>query len=396
MLYGLLNLSLWGYVIATLILTQITIATVTVFLHRSQAHRALDVHPVLSHFFRFWLWLTTGMVTKTWVAIHRKHHAKCETKDDPHSPQILGLKKVLLEGAELYRSAAKDSEMIERYGFGAPDGWLERHIYSKHSGKGVILMLLIDLLLFGIPGITIWAIQMMWIPFFAAGVINGIGHYWGYRNFECPDAARNIMPLAIFIGGEELHNNHHTFGSSAKLSVKPWEFDIGWLYIRVLQFFGLAKVRRLPPQLCKVPGKRQVDAETVNAVLKNRFQVMAKYSQEVLLPLLQEERRKAGETSRNLFCRAKALLIREHSLVGVEDKKRLEQLLKARKPLEQAYHYRLKLQEIWSKTTATKNELVEALQEWCRQAEASGIETLKQFAHTMKTFGTKQVVVDAA
>ena len=275
MLYGLLNLSFWGYVVATLILTHITIIGVTIYLHRYQAHRGLELHPLLSHFFRFWLWLTTGMVTKEWAAIHRKHHAKCETAEDPHSPQVKGLKKVLWEGAELYQEEAKNQETLERYGQGTPDDWLERNIYTRHSAKGIVLMLLIDLLLFGIPGITIWALQMAWIPFHAAGVINGIGHYWGYRNFECKDAARNIFPWAFWIGGEELHNNHHTFATSAKFSVKWWEFDIGWGYIKLFSLLKLAKVKRLPPKVKIVPNKTCVDIETVKAIITGRFQVMS-------------------------------------------------------------------------------------------------------------------------
>ena len=235
LLYGLLNLSFWGYVVALLILTHITIVGVTVYLHRSQAHRALELHPAISHFFRFWIWLTTGMETKKWVSIHRKHHAKCETEEDPHSPQTRGIKKVFFEGAELYRAEAKNQDTMTRYGQGTPDDWLERHVYTQHSAAGVALMFVIDIVLFGIPGITIWALQMLWIPLFAAGVVNGIGHYWGYRNFECPDASRNILSLGAFIGGEELHNNHHTFPTSAKFSVKWWEFDLGWVYIRFIK-----------------------------------------------------------------------------------------------------------------------------------------------------------------
>lgn len=243
MVFGYLNLSFWGYVVATLILTQITIAAVTLYLHRHQTHRALTMHPIISHFFRLWLWLTTGMVTADWVAIHRKHHASADVEGDPHSPVVFGIKKVFWEGAELYKVARKDKEMVAKYSHGTPTDWLERKVYSPHSAKGIFLMLFLDLFLFGVPGITIWAIQMMWIPFHAAGVVNGIGHHWGYRNFECPDAARNIIPWGFWIGGEELHNNHHTFASSAKFSIKWWEFDMGWMYIRILSFLGLVKVK---------------------------------------------------------------------------------------------------------------------------------------------------------
>lgn len=384
MLYGLLNLSFWGYVIATLILTHITILGVTIFLHRHQAHRGLELHPILSHFFRFWLWLTTGMVTKEWAAIHRKHHAKCETEEDPHSPQIKGLKKILWEGAELYRAEAKNKETIERYGQGTPDDWIERNVYSRYSGKGIILMAIIDLLLFGVPGITIWAIQMIWIPFHAAGVINGIGHYWGYRNFECKDASTNLIPWGIWIGGEELHNNHHTFGTSAKFSVKWWEFDLGWAYIKLFSWLGLAKVKRLPPKVKIESNKLAVDMETVRAIVANRFQVMADYSKEVVLPVLRTEKQKACAATQTLFKRAKGLLVREASLIEPADKQRLSQLLEKNEKLNLVYQHGQKLQEIWSRSTASQRELLEALQAWCKQAESAGIDALNRFANYLR------------
>lgn len=305
MIYGILNLSLWGYVIATIVLTQITIAAVTIYLHRNQTHRALTLHPIISHFFRFWLWLTTGMITAEWVAIHRKHHATCDIEGDPHSPKVLGLKKVFWQGAELYRDAAKDREMIAKYSHGTPNDWVERNIYTKLSSKGILLMLLINLVLFGLPGISIWAIQMMWIPVHAAGVINGIGHYFGYRNFECPDAATNIIPWGFWIGGEELHNNHHTFASSAKFSIKWWEFDIGWFYIRCLSFLGLAKVKKLPPKLARDAGKLHIDLDTVKAVISNRFQIMSHYYHRVVRPILKHERSSTlNKADKRLFQRA--------------------------------------------------------------------------------------------
>lgn len=386
MLSGILHLSLWGYVVAALILTQITIASVTIYLHRHQAHRALDLHPIISHFFRFWLWLTTGMVTKEWAAIHRKHHAKCETAEDPHSPQVMGIRKVFWEGAELYRKEAKNTETLERYGHGTPDDWIERHLYSGRSKLGITLMLFINVILFGIPGITIWALQMVWIPIWAAGVINGIGHYWGYRNYECPDAARNVFPIAFFIGGEELHNNHHTFGTSAKFSTKWWEFDIGWFYIKLLSFFRLATVKKTVPQLTTVPGKSAIDAETLKALIINRFQILSRYSKEVILPVLQEEKRLAGETSRQLFRRAQTLLIRETSLVDPIDKKKLALLLNKKQTLQKVYHFRMELQAIWDRTSASQKELLDALQAWCHQAEESGIAALKEFAGRLKAY----------
>ena len=280
-LNGLIDLPWWGYIVVALVLTHITIASVTIFLHRHQAHRALDLHPIPSHFFRFWLWLTTGQVTKEWAAIHRKHHARCETAEDPHSPQVLGIKKVMWEGAELYRAACKDRSIMEKFGHGTPDDWLEHNLYTKHTGKGILLMLAIDVLLFGAAGLSIWAVQMAWIPFFAAGVINGIGHFWGYRNFENEDASTNVLPWGILIGGEELHNNHHTFGTSAKLSYKWFEFDIGWMYIRILEICGLAKVRKVAPRLVEEQRAQQLDLEHLQAIIANRYAVAARYAREL-------------------------------------------------------------------------------------------------------------------
>ncbi|MCC8992012.1 MAG: fatty acid desaturase, partial [Streptococcus sp.] len=287
--HGLLNLSFGELVLATLLFTHVTIIAVTIFLHRAQAHRALDLHPVISHCFRFWLWLTTGMVTRQWVAIHRKHHAKCETADDPHSPQILGIRRVLWEGVELYRAEASKLETLDRYGYGTPDDWLERHIYSCHHQLGVTFLLLLNLTLFGAPGLTIWAVQLLWIPFWAAGVINGLGHYWGYRNYEPHDASANLSPIGLLIGGEELHNNHHAFPSSAKLSNKQWEFDIGWFYIRALEILNLAHVKKIAPIPRCIPGKVIIDLDTLRAVILNRFYVMADFSKLVIVPVLREE-----------------------------------------------------------------------------------------------------------
>ncbi|MCW8408655.1 transposase [Legionella sp. PATHC035] len=388
MVFGYLNLSFWGYVIATLIFTQITIAAVTIYLHRNQTHRALTLHPIISHFFRFWLWLTTGMVTADWVAIHRKHHASSDVEGDPHSPVVFGIKKVFWQGAELYKAARKDKEMIAKYSHGTPTDWLERKVYSPHSAKGILLMLLIDLFLFGVPGITIWAIQMMWIPFHAAGVINGIGHHWGYRNFECLDAARNIFPWGFWIGGEELHNNHHTFASSAKFSIKWWEFDIGWMYIRILSFLGLAKVKKLPPKLAMDEGKLQVDIDTVKAVIGNRFQVMSNYYKSVIRPILKQEKNSSIESKegKKLFARAGSLLRRENRLLNSKAKMRLSNLLEAREQLRVVYAYKQSLQNIWLKTASTQKELIEALQQWCRQAEESGLDVLRQFAQQIKGY----------
>jgi len=384
MLYGYLNLPWWGYVIYTLMCTHITIAAVTIFLHRCQAHRALELHPAISHFFRAWLWLTTGMNTKAWAAIHRKHHAKCETDSDPHSPQILGLKQVLWEGAELYKAEAKNKETLERYGKGTPDDWIERNIYTPYSSRGFLITLAVNLFLLGIPGVTVWAIQMAWIPFFAAGVINGVGHYVGYRNFECPDASNNILPWGILIGGEELHNNHHTFPTSAKLSVKWWEFDIGWLYIKTMSMLGLAKVKRLPPKEKLIPGKLKIDIDTLSAVINGRFQLMSQYTKKVLMPIFKQE--KATVEVAGAIGGIKTSLIRDDSLVDAAQRENLEQFLDQTQQLKVAYQFRKKLQDIWAKTTATQKELLDALQDWCKQAEATGIKCLQDFVAYLQSY----------
>ena len=388
MLFGLSQLSWRGDLIALLVMTQITISAVTIYLHRYQTHRALTLHPLISHFFRLWLWLTTGMVTKDWVSIHRKHHAYSDVEGDPHSPRVYGLKRVFFYGAELYREARKDKEMIERYGHGTPDDWIERNIYSKHSAKGVILMLIIDLLVFGMPGLSMWAVQMMWIPLWAAGVINGVGHAWGYRNYECLDAARNLIPWGFWIGGEELHNNHHTFASSAKFSLKWWEFDLGWLYIRTLQFFGLAKVKKLPPQLIRQKNLQKIDIETVRAVVGHRFQVLGHYYQQVVKPMLKQMKKEGFFNGQNkvYFNKAKQLFKRQEGLMSEQTKNTFADLVERFETLKLVYQYRQNLQNIWLKTATNQKDLVEALQAWCKQAEESGIELLKDFSSTLKSY----------
>jgi stearoyl-CoA desaturase (Delta-9 desaturase) len=385
-LFGLYILPWWGYAIILLTFTQLTILSVTIYLHRCQAHRAVELHPAISHLFRFWLWLTTAMVTKEWTAVHRKHHAKVETADDPHSPQVKGIKKVFFEGAELYREEADNKETLERYGNGTPDDWLERNIYTPHSVYGVSLMLIINLLLFGVVGLLMWSIQMAWIPLFAAGVVNGLGHYIGYRNFEPQDASRNLVPFGLLIGGEELHNNHHAYATSAKFSAKWWEVDIGWGVIRCLQFFHLAKPKRTLPKPKMMPGKSNIDNDTITALITYRLQVMARYTREVIMPALQDEKRRAGNTGNILLARAKTLLIRDQAIMPLSQKSNLSKLLDNFQGLRTVYDLRLKLQDIWQRSTASQKELVEALQEWCRQAEATGIERLAHFVAQLKTY----------
>ena len=388
---GLLDLPWWGVVALTLIFTHITIIAVTVFLHRSQAHRALDLHPMVNHFFRFWLWLTTGMVTKEWVAIHRKHHAKCETIDDPHSPQIKGIGKVFWQGSELYRAEAAQQETLERYGHGTPNDWLERHVYSRHSWAGLMLMLALDVLMFGAIGITVFAVQMLWIPVLAAGVINGIGHYWGYRNYEPQDASRNIVPWGILIGGEELHNNHHAFSSSAKLSSKWWEFDIGWVYIQILKSCRLARIKKVAPVPRKIPGKQAIDLDTLRAVVLNRFYIMAEFARTVIIPVLRMELRRMDKSYRQFLKRHRKLLLREETQMSEYERHYLQDLLKASQSLRIVHEYRQQLQALWGRTTASHEKLLAALQDWCTQAEASGIQALQEFARSLRSYTLQPV-----
>jgi len=382
---GILHFSFWGYVGAALLFTHLTIASVTIYLHRHQAHRALELHAIPSHFFRFWLWLTTGMVTREWIAVHRKHHAKCETPDDPHSPQVLGIRKVLWQGAELYKVASKNKEISEHYGRGAPDDWVEHNIY-RHEGKGILLMFFIDLLLFGAAGITVWAVQMIWIPFFAAGVINGIGHWWGYRNYECADAATNIIPWGMLIGGEELHNNHHAFPSSAKLSSKPWEFDIGWFYIRLLEIVGLARVKKVAPMPVIDAEKQSIDMDTVRAVIINRLHVTARYAKEVLMPVLKEEMQRADDSFRALLKKTRGLMVRETTLLDDKAQLKLDSVLSRSQVLKTVILHRQRLQAVWARSTASHEHLLQALQDWCTQAEATGIKALQDFAQGLRGY----------
>ena len=392
--HGLLPLPWWGYVVVALAFTHVTIACVTIFLHRSQAHRALDLHPSVSHFFRFWLWLTTGMVTKEWVAIHRKHHAKVETPDDPHSPQTRGIGKVFFEGSELYRDEAKNLETLDKYGRGTPDDWIERNVYSRHSWQGVGLMLMVNFMLFGAIGVTIWAVQMLWIPVTAAGVINGIGHYWGYRNFASADASKNIVPWGILIGGEELHNNHHAYGTSAKLSSRWYEFDLGWCYIRILDSLGLAEVRKVAPKLkVSATGKAMPDAATLQAVIANRYAVVSAYARTLRATCASELARLRERADRDHFAKVpskgrlkrwlsgdtiSALREHEHAL--------LAKAMENSRALSTIYAMRQELNVLWERSTESTEQLLARLQDWCQRAEASGIVPLAQFSLQLKRY----------
>ena len=387
------TLPFWAYIFVTLGLTHITILSVTIYLHRHQAHRALDLHPAIAHFFRFWLWLTTGMNTKGWVATHRKHHAKVETEEDPHSPQTTGINKVLWQGAELYRLQANNPETLEKYGHETPDDWLEQHIYSKHEFIGIFSMLSINVLLFGAIGITIWAVQMLWIPFFAAGVINGVGHWWGYRNYESADASTNISPVGILIGGEELHNNHHAFASSARFANKWYEFDVGWLWILSMHRLGLARVKKLAPRLTFDVKKQGMDIETVKAVLSNRVNVMADYAREVVHNVYKQEKLKANKHKRRILRKGKRFMVRHETLLDSKAQQRLEQTLAESHALRVVHEFSQRLEQVWKEKTASQEVLLHALQEWCRQAEATGIEALEEFARRVRGYTLQPAVV---
>ncbi len=383
--YGLLNLSLWQYIVVTLVLMHVTVICITLYLHRTAAHSALELHPIAAHFFRFWLWFATATVTKEWVAIHRKHHSTSDTEADPHSPQIYGLKKVMTQGYELYKKESKNQETLSRYGHGTPDDWLERHIYTPHSSLGIAILFVVDLVLFGVPGIVIWAIQMMTQPVLAAGIINGLGHYVGYRNFETSDASTNVMPWGIIAGGEELHNNHHAFGASAKLSVRKYEFDIGWMYIRALQFVKLAKPRRVIPKLEQNKFSKDIDVSTLTAIITHRFHLLKQYGEMVIQPIVRHQMSKDKER-RQLWRQAKAWLSRaDEQHIDAQSRKSLQTLLSSCNELDVVYQFKLRLQNIWTKAVNNNAELVQQLKQWCVDAEKAGIQTLRQFSLQLAT-----------
>ena len=380
--HGLWDLHWWQVLLIALALTHVTIASVTIFLHRHQAHRSLDLHPLPSHFFRFWLWMTTGMVTKEWAAIHRKHHAKCETPEDPHSPQTRGLSTVFWTGAELYRAESENAETMTKYGHGTPDDWIERNVYTRFSVLGVSLMLIIDVVLFGALGAAVWALQMAWIPVTAAGIINGIGHYWGYRNFECQDASTNISPWGILIGGEELHNNHHTYPTSAKLSVKPYEFDIGWLYIRILSALGLAHVKKRPPRIAYGDVK-PADVNTLEAIIANRYEVMAGYAREVRRAARSEIaglKAKGEQAKADALQGARRWLDRDDEKVPAAERARMAVARATSPVLDKMLTMREELRQLWLNRSLNREQLTANLAAWCKRAEDSGIAALQEFS----------------
>jgi stearoyl-CoA desaturase (Delta-9 desaturase) len=387
--HGLLRFSWWQLVVYTLVVTHITIIGVTVYLHRHQAHRALDLHPAVSHFFRFWLWMTTGMLTGQWAAIHRKHHAKCETEEDPHSPQTRGIWKVLLEGAELYRTEAKNEETMRKFSHGTPNDWLERNVYTKYPILGVSLMMVLNVAMFGLVGLTVWAVQMIWIPFWAAGVVNGLAHFWGYRNFNSADASTNIFPWGILIGGEELHNNHHTYATSAKLSNKWYEFDIGWMYIRIMSAFRLAKVKKIAPTPRLTTGKLVLDQDTLQAVLANRYEVMARYGKALKRAYRQElaHLKEMGAREKYQLMRgARSWFHKEEAGLDEPQKRQLPQIFANSQKLKTYIELRNELAAMWERSNASREQLLVQLQDWCHRAEESGIKALQEFASRLRRY----------
>lgn len=385
---GLLGLSAWGYVLASVIMVQITVLSVTLYLHRDAAHRAVDLHPAIRHFCRFWLWATTGINTREWVSIHRKHHARCETPDDPHSPQIEGLRKVLFEGAELYRAEAANEETLEKYGRGTPQDWLERRVYGPHSYLGITVLVVSFVLLFGVPGIIMIAVQLVSQPLLAAGIVNGVGHYAGYRNYECADASRNVVPWGFVLGGEELHNNHHAFPSSARFAQRRWEVDFGWHVLQALSVVGLARIRRTAP-VPVVVARPHMDLEAVRALLAARMHVMRDYSRKVTLPVMKAELAALKAKLPGSPGRLRRLLIRETGLLDETARSRLAQVLATSQPLATVHEFRERLKSIWEGAATSNDRLIAQVREWCAQAEASGIRALQDFAASLKSYGVQ-------
>lgn len=384
---GITGISWWGWALVLLLVTQLTIFSVTLYLHRSQAHRGVDFHPALAHLFRFWVWLTTSMITREWVAIHRKHHARVETDEDPHSPVSKGIGRVFWQGVELYRLARAQRADIDQYGRGTPDDWIERHLYTPHANAGPVLLLVINALLFGLPGVALWAIQMAWIPFWAAGVVNGLGHWWGYRNFESADTSTNLVPWAVWIGGEELHNNHHAFPSSARFSMRRWEFDIGWAAIGVLRALRLATVLRVAPQMDVRGDVPVADADTLRALLSHRFQAMTEYQRNVLLPALRDEAAQARARVRRLLPRRlRRGLVNDGRWLSPAARAQLGAWVAQRPRIRTLVEHRARLAALLESRGHDAAERLRQLQQWCREAEDSGIATLQAYAARLKGY----------
>ncbi len=393
MLDGILQLPWWGDLLCVLLATHLTIVSVTLYLHRCQAHHAITLHPFVSHIFRFWLWFTTGQNTKEWVAVHRKHHSCTEGENDPHSPYVYGIKKVLLEGAELYRLSAFDPQVSKEYGHGTPEDWVEK-IYKRYSFTGMGICLIVYLTLFGPIGLTYWAIQLAWIPFFAAGLVNGAGHYWGYRNFEPQDGSTNLTNIGIIIGGEELHNNHHAYPSSAKFSVHWWEFDIGWMYIRLLSAVGLAEVKKVAPRPNQQTAQQEnelLDLDSVRAMLTSKLHVMSDYAKQVTLPVLKAEIGQAEGNYRAALKRVQKAIIRERSIMTAPQIDHLNQILRDNLQLKTVYEYQQKLTALWTAKYKNNEGMLKAVAEWCQAAEATGIRVLEDFARSLRSYSLQPI-----
>lgn len=385
-LYGLANLSFFGYVIVALLWVHTTMMAITLYFHREQAHRAVDLHPIVRHFFRFWLWLNTGAPTKEWVAVHRKHHAHCEVDGDPHSPVIFGLKRVVLEGAELYMAAARDSETLDKYGKGTPDDWLERNIYGRFTYTGIWILVAFDLIVFGVPGIILIALQLAAMPMLAAGVINGVCHAKGYRNFDTNDASTNLWPIGLFVAGEELHNNHHAFPTSARFSLRPHEIDMGWLHLKALSWLGLARIKRVAqqPELDRAAKSPGIDA--LRAIIINRMHVLRHYTNHVTLPVLSRETERLGENSKSIVGAAKRLLAWQPHMLDEGSRRDLTKLIERHPTFQTVLEFRNELKNLWEGAHTSNERLLAEFRQWCARAEESGIQYLEDFVAYLKSF----------
>ncbi|MBT3548965.1 MAG: acyl-CoA desaturase [Gammaproteobacteria bacterium] len=383
---GIVEFTWIGYVIYTLIVTHITIVAITLYLHRGVCHSAIEIKPALGHFFRFWLWLTTSMRTADWVAIHRKHHAKVETIDDPHSPAFYGIKNVLLRGADLYHDEKNNAETISKYSQNCPKDWVEEHVYTGRNNQGILILFIGNILLFGVVGIIIWAIQMAWTPIFAAGGINGAGHYWGYRNYDTSDDSTNMAPVGILIGGEELHNNHHAFPTAAKFSLKPWEFDIGWLYIKIFSAIGQINVKRLAPKTVVNDPSETLDSETGYALLRSKLTVITNYTKTVLSPLLKQESMQASNEFKTLLKRSKPSLVREPHRISNQEIVTLDEIFKKSVALKTAYNLKNKLFDILHSRNLKHESFIETINAWRDEAQNEGIDCLIDFSNSLKGY----------
>ena len=387
---GAVNLPWWGYIATAMALCHVTIAAVTIYLHRSATHRGLDLHPVVAHFFRAWLWLSTGMVTKEWVAIHRKHHAKCDTIEDPHSPVIHGHFGVLRFGVDMYRKEAKNPDTIERYGRGTPNDWIERNVYSRYTWQGMGLSLIAFVALFGAIGVSMWCIQLIWIPITAAGIINGTGHSAGYRNHHTEDSSTNFMPIGILIGGEELHNNHHAYGTSAKFSNRWYEFDIGWMYITILSALGLATVRKVAPKLVVRANEGESHA-TLEAIITHRYRVMQDYARVVKITAKTEfsalkARAERGEIHLPDLSQTLKDFRADTSTLADAQRARLAQLFAHSEALKKLYQMKQELAALWGRSTESSEQLISRWNAWRHSAEGSNIAPLRAFSVRLARF----------